>query len=152
MTGQFNEVMKSLISLWWEFGRTAEKMGILLPTIHLVDCSVWLVRLDFILWQKEKGTWVTSIPEEYHLLTRPLIADTYIFTYKDMNFLNYESTYRCLKWQNKFGNKNKLFLFLSHPLRFTFINIMLLFSLWRCYISRDRHYEWRPKMDSESLN
>lgn len=40
MTGQFNEVMRSLILVWWEFGRTAEKKGILLPTIHLLDCSV----------------------------------------------------------------------------------------------------------------
>ena len=40
MTGRFNEVMKSLSLVWWEFGRTAEKMGVLLPTIHLLDCSV----------------------------------------------------------------------------------------------------------------
>ena len=39
MTGQFNEVMKSLIWLWREFGRSAEKMGLLLlSTIHPLDC------------------------------------------------------------------------------------------------------------------
>lgn len=37
MTGQFNEVMKSLIWLWREFGRSAEKMGLLLSTFHPLD-------------------------------------------------------------------------------------------------------------------